>query len=107
MIIFLHQGKVNLDVYISLISITRDSIGEYSHTTCIHCNDLYFDIWISIKNIKEKSEEYLKKIFEKKCDRCIDADEIRSKLGGSKINHSDAKKMIWDLNHLGMTRCGI
>ena len=49
-----------------MIPITRDSIEKYSSTTCIHCNDLYFEIWISIKNIKEKSEEYLKKIFEKK-----------------------------------------
>ena len=86
---------------------TRDSIEEYSHTTCIHCNDLYFDIWSSIKNIKEKSEEYLKKIFEKKCDRCIDADEIRSKLGGSKINLNDDLKSGQDLNFLGMTRRGI
>ena len=90
-----------------MMSITRDSIEEYSHTTCIHCNDLYFDIWSSIKNIKEKSEEYLKKIFEKKCDRCIDADEIRSKFGGSKINLNDNKKLGQDLNFLGMTRRGI
>jgi len=90
-----------------MMSITRDSIEEYSHTTCIHCNDLYFDIWSSIKNIKEKSEEYLKKIFEKKCDRCIDADEIRSKLGGSKINLNGDLKSGQDLNFLGMTRRGI
>ena len=90
-----------------MMSITRDSIEEYSHTTCIHCNDLYFDIWSSIKNIKEKSEEYLKKIFEKKCDRCIDADEIRSKLVGSKINLNDDLKSGQDLNFLGMTRRGI
>jgi len=89
------------------MSITRDSIEEYSHTTCIHCNDLYFGMWSSIKNIKEKSEEYLKKIFEKKCDRCIDADEIRSKLGGSKINLNDDLKSGQDLNFLGMTRRGI
>jgi len=95
-----------------MMSITRDSIEEYSHTTCIHCNDLYFDIWSSIKNIKEKSEEYLKKIFEKKCDNCIDADKIRSKLSGlnisgSKINLNDNPKSGQDLNFLGMTRRGI
>ena len=97
---------------LSLMSITRESIEKYSSTTCIHCNDLYFDIWISIKNIKEKSEEYLKKIFEKKCDNCIDADKIRSKLSGliisgSKINLNDNLKSGQDLNFLGMTRRGI
>ena len=49
----------------------------------------------------------LPKIFEKKCDRCIDSDEIRSKLGGSKINLNDDLKSGQDLNFLGMTRRGI
>jgi len=90
-----------------LISITRESIEKYSSTTCIHCNDLYFDIWSSIKNIKEKSEEYLKKIFEKKCDRCIDADEIRSKLSGDTQYPEFHYMRLGQSNFLGLTRRGI
>ena len=106
-----------------MIPITRDSIEKYSSTTCIHCNDLYFDLWSSIKNIKEKSEEYLKKIFEKKCDRCIDADEIRSRLRSKSKSKSRSKSRskssgdtkyskfhymrLGQSNFLGLTRRGI
>ena len=96
---------------LSLMSITRESIEKYSSTTCIHCNDLYFDIWSSIKNIKEKSEEYLKKIFEKKCDRCIDADEIRSRLRSKSSGDTQYSKFhymrLGQSNFLGLTRRGI
>ena len=98
-----------------MIPITRDSIEKYSSTTCIHCNDLYFDLWSSIKNIKEKSEEYLKKIFEKKCDRCIDADEIRSRLRSKSKSKSSGDTQyskfhymrLGQSNFLGLTRRGI
>ena len=93
-----------------MIPITRDSIEKYSSTTCIHCNDLYFDLWSSIKNIKEKSEECLQKIFEKKCERCIDADKIRSKLIGYEIDDGvpmhNSQELGKNLNFLGMTRSG-
>jgi hypothetical protein len=66
------------------MSITRDSIEQYSHTTCIHCNDFYFELWDLTQNNNNKSEEILKKFFELilklKCDKCNDADEMRSKL---------------------------
>jgi len=97
--------------YVSLTTITRDSIENYSCTTCVHCNDLYFKIWRSIKNIKERSEETLQKIFKKKCERCIDADKIRSKLIGYEIDDGDhvynSQEFRKNLNFLGMTRRGI
>ena len=70
------HGTIHVGVHISLTPITRDSIEEYSNTTCIHCNDMYFDLW-NLKNTQEKSEKNLKTIFEKKCGKCIDAEEIR------------------------------
>jgi len=97
--------------HVSLMTITRDSIENYSCTKCIHCNDLYFKIWSSIKNIKERSEEHLQKIFKKKCERCIDADEIRSKLIGYTKNEwnpmFNSQESGKNLNFLGMTRRGM
>ena len=58
------HGTMHVGVHISLTPITRDSIEEYSNTTCIHCNDMYFDLW-NLKNTPEKSEKNLKTIFEK------------------------------------------
>ena len=57
--------------------LSRSEIEKRSPTTCIHCNDLYFDLWNSKKSESEKPEASLNKIFESKCDNCIEAEKMR------------------------------
>jgi hypothetical protein len=67
--LFMNFGK--------LTHLSHSEIEKRSPTTCIHCNDMYFDLWNSMKSKSEKSEVYLNKIFENKCDNCIDAEKMR------------------------------